>query len=53
MNLNYGIFRASFSQHIPYKIDVIKTIVSEEDEKKEDIYGGGEFNLSIIRYLDQ
>ena len=37
---------------IPYKIDVIETIVSEE-EKKEDIYGGGEFNLSIIRYLDQ
>ena len=50
---NKWSFSASFSQHIPYKIDVIETIVSEEDEKKEDIYGGGEFNLSIIRYLDQ
>ena len=49
---NKWSFSASFSQHIPYKIDVIETIVSEE-EKKEDIYGGGEFNLSIIRYLDQ
>jgi len=49
---NKWLFSASFSQHIPYKIDVIETIVSEE-EKKEDIYGGGEFNLSIIRYLDQ
>ena len=57
INLLIGVnikwsFSASFSQHIPYKIDVIETIVSEE-EKKEDIYGGGEFNLSIIRYLDQ
>ena len=50
---NKWSFSASFSQHIPYKIDVIETIVSEEEEKKEDIYGGGEFNLSIIRYLDQ
>ncbi len=49
---NKWSFSTSFSQHIPYKIDVIETIVSEE-EKKEDIYGGGEFNLSIIRYLDQ
>jgi len=49
---NKWSFSASFSQHIPYKIDVIETIVSEEG-KKEDIYGGGEFNLSIIRYLDQ
>ena len=50
---NKWSFCASFSQHIPYKIDVIETIVSAEEEKKEDIYGGGEFNLSIIRYLDQ
>ena len=49
---NKWSFNPSFSQHIPYKIDVTETIVSEE-EKKEDIYGGGEFNLSIIRYLDQ
>ena len=49
---NKWLLVASFSQHIPYKIDIIETIVSEEKEK-EDIYGGGEFNLSIIRYLDQ
>ncbi len=59
INLSVGVniiknkwsFVAAFSQHIPYKIDVRETIVLEEDEK-EDIYGGGKFNFSIIRYLD-
>jgi hypothetical protein len=50
---NKWSFGTSFSQHIPYKIDVIEIIVSEEKKEKEDIYGGGEFNFSIIRYLDQ
>ena len=49
---NKWSFGTSFSQHIPYKIDVIEIIVSEEKKEKEDIYGGGEFNFSIIRYLD-
>jgi len=49
---NKWSFGTSFSQHIPYKIDVIETIDPEEKKEKEDIYGGGEFNLSIIRYLD-
>ena len=43
---------ASFSQHIPYKVDVIEEIPKEEKEEKEDMYGGGLFSIAITRLLD-
>ena len=60
INLRFGLnilknnwsFVASFSQHIPYKIDLKEKIIPKEEEKKEEIYGGGLFQLSITKYLD-
>ena len=48
---NKWIFRTSFSQHVPYKIDVKEKIIAEEKEK-EELYGGGLFQVSISKYLD-
>ena len=60
INLRFGLnilknnwsFVASFSQHIPYKIDLKEKIIIEEEKEKEEIYGGGLFQLSITKYLD-
>ena len=50
---NNWVFSGSFSQHIPYKIDLREEIIPPEEElEKEDIYGGGLFNLSLTRYLN-
>ena len=59
INLGFGLqilknnwsFAVSFSQHIPYKIDFKEKIIPEVKEK-EEIYGGGLFQLSITKYLD-
>ena len=61
MMKNNWSFIVSFSQHIPYKIDRIERVTTSEETQiptsekahKQKLYGGGEFNLSIIRYLDQ
>ena len=61
LNLNHWMAKVSFSQHIPYKIDMIERVTTSEETQiptsekahKQKLYGGGEFNLSIIRYLDQ
>ena len=61
LTLNHWTAKASFSQHIPYKIDMIERVTTPEETQiptskkahKQKLYGGGEFNLSIIRYLDQ
>ena len=61
LTLNHWMAKASFSQHIPYKIDMIERVTTPEETQipasekthKQQLYGGGEFNLSIIRYLDQ
>ena len=60
LNLNHWIANASFSQHVPYKIDTTEGVpISEdaeipasEETEKQKLYGGGKFNFSIIRYLD-
>ena len=60
INLRFGLnilknnwsFVASFSQHIPYKIDLKEKIIPEEEKEKEEIYGGGLFQFSITKYLD-
>jgi len=36
-----------------YNIKVRKVYSQESADDKTGSYGGGEFNLSIIRYLDQ
>jgi len=59
INLRFGLkvlqnnwsFVASFSQHIPYKIDFKEKIIPPE-KVEEEIYGGGLFQLSIIKYLN-
>ena len=45
---------AAFSQHIPYKIDTKERVATSEAGKKQkqEYYGGGQFNISLIRYLD-
>ena len=61
LTLNHWMVKASFSQHIPYKIDMIERVTTSEETQiptsekahKQKLYGGGKFNLSIIRYLDQ
>ena len=61
LNLNHWMAKVFFSQHIPYKIDMIERVTTPEETQipalekthKQQLYGGGEFNLSIIRYLDQ
>ena len=61
LTLNHWTAKASFSQHIPYKIDMIERVTTSEETQiptsekahKKKLYGGGKFNLSIIRYLDQ
>jgi len=46
-----------FSQHIPYKIITTDEIYTPSDytggdSRKEEIYGGGLFNVSLFRYLN-
>ena len=61
LNLNHWMAKVSFSQRIPYKIDMIERVTTPEETQiptsekahKQKLYGGGEFNLSIIRCLDQ
>ena len=54
LNLTHWMANASFSQHIPYKIDTIERVSTSDpgQKQKQKLYGGGEFNLSIIRCLD-
>ena len=47
----YKSIIASFFQHIPYKIDFKEKIIPPE-KVEEEIYGGGLFQLSIIKYLN-
>ena len=48
---NNWLLSASFSQHIPYKIDLREKIIPPQEEVKEKIYGGGLFHVSLIKYL--
>ena len=48
----YKSIIASFFQHIPYKIDFKEKIIPTKEVEEEKIYGGGLFQLSIIKYLD-
>ena len=54
LNLNHWMAKASFSQHIPYKIDTKERVATSASGKKQkqEYYGGGQFNISLIRYLD-
>ena len=54
INLHHWMVNAAFSQHIPYKIDTKERVATSESGKKQkqEYYGGGKFNISVIRYLD-
>jgi len=54
INLYHWMVNAAFSQHIPYKIDTKERVATSEAGKKQkqEYYGGGKFNISVIRYLD-
>ena len=54
---NHWSLSVFFSQHIPYKIITTDEIYvpsdyTEGEKRKEKMYGGGLFNISLIRYLD-
>ena len=49
---DHWLVAASFSQHIPYKIDTLEEVPEPEEKEKEKIYGGGLFHLSLTRHLD-
>jgi len=46
------LFIASVSQHIPYKLYTIETIELNNIKQTNDLYGGGKFDFTIIKYFE-